>query len=140
MLAVRAKCDMPGRLRNDFVELRACLTVVIHHCPAASRLGCRHVDTVRTDFKLRALLQGRHDLLFDLGSGGRLEWAGVVDLGLILGGRASSPVLTLCRLLPGLLLRLLLGLTLLRPLLAGLFDLVPDAFFLLCLGACGESD
>src|SRR5438477_10369725 len=80
MLAVRAKCDMPGRLRNDFVELRADLTVVVDHCPAASSLGGRRVDTVRTDFKLRALLQGRHDLFFDLGSGRRLERAGGVSL------------------------------------------------------------
>src|SRR5207302_11004209 len=90
------------------------------------------------------LLQGRHDFLFDLGARRRLERAGVVDLGLILGRRASSPVLTLCRLLPGLLLRLLLrlllGLALLRSLLSSFFDLVPDAFFLWSLGACGESD
>ena len=130
----------PRLLRDDLVEFRADLTVVVHHCPAAGSLGCRHVNTVGTDLKLRALLQGRKDFFFDLGSGRRLERAGVVDLGLILGGRASSPVVTLCRLLPGLLLRLRLGLALLRALLSGFFDLVPDAFFLWSLGACGESD
>src|SRR5439155_21111169 len=97
-----------------------------------------HVNPIRTDFKLRAFLHASQDFFFDLRSRRRLERAGVVDLGFILGGRASSPVLTLCRLLAGLglLLRLL---TLRRPLLAGLFDLVPDAFFLWSLGAC-ESD
>src|SRR5947208_4178643 len=142
MLSIRTKRNVrsrPRRLRDDLVEFRADLTVVIHHCPAASILGSGHVNPIRIDFKLRAFLHGRHDFFFDLGSRRRLERAGVVDLGLILGGRASSPVLTLCRLLAGLglLLRLL---TLRRPLLSGLFDLVPDAFFLWSLGACGESD
>ena len=136
MTAIRTKGNTTARYTSlqgvDFVKFRPFDAVVINYGAAAIRLCGRDVNSMRTYFEACTFLQWREYLLFNLGSIGRLEWAGVVKL----------RVARLCR-SRRMLTRLLWLLRSWLPLLLALFrsflDRVPDAFFLLCLGICSEN-